>query len=120
MNYKITQNNIQRLSDNAFIPLDKGNTDYRDYLAWIAAGGVPVPADLPNPNDAVNAQIAQIETSTQVPRIVREALLRSEERAAAQDATPTNTAVMILAANYGYQKVLAVDNKVRVLRAQLK
>ena len=91
-----------------------------EYLAWIDAGNTPLPADIPNPNDAINAQIAQIESSTAVPRIVREALLRSEERAAAQDATPANTAVMILSANYGYQKVLAVDNKVRALRAQLK
>ena len=36
---------IQRLSDNAFIPFDPANTDYQEYLEWIAAGNEPEPAD---------------------------------------------------------------------------
>jgi hypothetical protein len=36
---------IKRLSDNAFIPFDPDNTDYQAYLAWVAEGGVPEPAD---------------------------------------------------------------------------
>jgi hypothetical protein len=38
---------IKRLSDNAFIPFDPANTDYRAYLAWVAAGNTPLPADQP-------------------------------------------------------------------------
>ena len=38
---------IQRLSDNAFIPFDPMNSDYQEYLAWVANGGVPEPADQP-------------------------------------------------------------------------
>lgn len=38
-------NSVQRLSDNAFIPFDFANTDYQQYLAWIAAGNQPLPAD---------------------------------------------------------------------------
>jgi hypothetical protein len=36
---------ILRLSDNAFIPFDPDNTDYQAYLAWVAQGNTPIPAD---------------------------------------------------------------------------
>jgi hypothetical protein len=44
-NYTKDKQVIERLSDNAFIPMDEANTDYQAYLKWVALGNQPTPAD---------------------------------------------------------------------------
>jgi hypothetical protein len=38
---------IRRMADNAIIPMDTGNSDYRVYLDWVAEGNTALPADTP-------------------------------------------------------------------------
>ena len=36
---------VFRIADNTWIPFDEANTDYQEYLKWVAAGNTPLPAD---------------------------------------------------------------------------
>ena len=51
MNYKLSKSeSIHRLSDNNWIPPDPANTDYKEYLKWLAEGNTPLPADTTEEN----------------------------------------------------------------------
>lgn len=46
--YQITSSGtIRRLSDDALIPPDVRNTDYQEYLMWLAAGNQPTQEPVP-------------------------------------------------------------------------
>jgi hypothetical protein len=50
--YKLVKNQItgetnvvKRIADDVFIPFAEANTDYQQYLAWLAEGNQPLPAE---------------------------------------------------------------------------
>jgi hypothetical protein len=44
--YKIGPlNMIIRIDDGTWIPMVEANTDYAEYLKWLAEGNTPLPAD---------------------------------------------------------------------------
>lgn len=49
--YQLTNyETIKRLSDNTFIPPDRANIDYQQYLLWLEEGNEPLPPDpIPEP-----------------------------------------------------------------------
>lgn len=109
--YKLTNStNIKRIADGAFIPADPQNTDYADYLAWVAEGNTPEPFDSIDSKQAIRDQIRQMEFEQIMPRAVREYMLLSMEA----QFTPAQ-----LDLNFGYRAVKAFDNQIKALRDQL-
>lgn len=43
--YQLTHQAVVRISDGAWIPMDPANRDYQEYLAWVAEGNQPLPAE---------------------------------------------------------------------------
>lgn len=58
--YKLTATGISRDSDNASIPKDSANSDYAAYLAWVAAGGIVTPADVPTTAQVTSQSLSQV------------------------------------------------------------
>lgn len=111
--YKLTNTpSILRLNDQACIPADKDNNDYADYLAWIAKGNTPAPADVPDLKQVAHGKISALESQNMLPRVVREYLLADF----ADKAVKAGLDPMLLPA---YAKLKVLDDQIKVLRAQL-
>ena len=57
--YKLLKFGVRRIADGACIPDAAGNSDWRKYQEWLAAGGVPEPADpdpIPDPRKVLDTQ----------------------------------------------------------------
>lgn len=65
--YKIMDEmRVMRLSDDAIIPRDDGNTDYQEFLNWEQTGGIaehpdPQPANVPQTVSRYQARAALLE-----------------------------------------------------------
>lgn len=44
--YRLAEDYVIRLVDNAHIPLDGANADYIEYLNWVTEGNIPQPVDI--------------------------------------------------------------------------
>ncbi|MFL7903533.1 hypothetical protein ACJ41P_20530 [Azospirillum argentinense] len=61
--YQLTamDGHVRRLTDNAIIPADKGNLDYRAYQEWLEAGNAPAPAPLPDDPTTVPVTVTPLQ-----------------------------------------------------------
>ena len=104
--YKLNSQGVLRLVDCAFIPADTANGDYSAYIAWLAEGNTPEPANPIAPKEAIKAQIASLEQAQLMPRATREFMLLFVEQ---------NN----LTAMPGYAPLKAFDDQIKALRDQL-
>ncbi len=65
--YKLTRySTIIRIADGAFIPTDPANTDYANYLTWLAEGNTPETADVPSATEATEAKKQAVRATREV------------------------------------------------------
>ena len=103
--YQLTQSSGVTRADGACIPADTENTDYAAYLAWVAEGNTPEPAD-PIPEPSIQSQITALERAQLMPRATREFMLLWME-------ANNGTGVP------GYVPLKAFDEQIKSLRSQL-
>lgn len=116
MKYKLNYQSGVTRDDGLSIPPDPANSDYIEYLLWVELGNTPDPADIPDPQVAIQLQISTLEREQLLPRVSREGLLLTMETfAAMQGVTPAQ----LYLSNVAYHKVKDFDTQITLLRAQL-
>ena len=98
---------------------DNHNVDTSsEYLAWLAEGNTPLPADTPTPEElrnAIQSQIDALETKHHMNRFVRDAMLIIS----VQQATALGlTEEQLYVANVGYRNMKDHDAEITALRLQ--
>ena len=113
MTYKLTNSTTVLRSDGANIPEDHTNADWQEYLAWLADGNTPEPADVPPPLNPLE-KIKAIEDANPIThRMLRELSMTVAQIAGAvtgQDITE----------NPAVKEVLKLNAEIGQLRAQAK
>lgn len=87
--YKLLENGVLR-EDGVSIPANEGNRHYQEYLAWVALGNTPDPADEPTPE-----QVARDEEIQQAPLTAREYFANSPAAINFIRLTPEEQAIAI-------------------------
>ena len=116
MAYKLTSTNeFIRIEDGLRIPSDPANVDYQAYLAWLAAGNTPTPADQPTAKEQALAQIVAIEQANPFThRHFRDAFDTITQVIAAVNPQYDMSKIP------GFAQVAAVEAQIATIRSNLK
>lgn len=94
--YKIASHGVIRLSDDAYIPDDPTNRDWRKYQQWLKAGNKPQPAD-PEPEPTTDELLrkAGVTTEAMVKALWQRVIHKQSEKVSGVEALKTIEAQII-------------------------